>query len=73
MTTAPGSWSLPVVLLVAFNALIPLMTVVNYSVQDIFDATHRVFVGTDWFREMLHNTRLHNALCASSSSRGWCC
>jgi glycerol transport system permease protein len=52
----------PVVLLVAFNALVPLMTVVNYSVQDIFDATHRIFVGTDWYREMLHNTRLHSAL-----------
>ena len=29
---------LPVFLLVAFSAIIPLMTVVNYSVQDIFDA-----------------------------------
>ena len=53
---------LPVVLLVAFNAIIPLMTVVNYSVQDVFDATHRAFVGADWYREMLHNSRLHNAL-----------
>ncbi|TMA08507.1 MAG: sugar ABC transporter permease, partial [Deltaproteobacteria bacterium] len=26
----------PVVLLVAFNALIPLMTVINYSVQETF-------------------------------------
>ena len=40
---------IPVVLLVAFNALIPLMTVVNYSVQDIFDSTHRIFVGTEWY------------------------
>jgi glycerol transport system permease protein len=53
---------LPVALLVAFNALIPLMTVVNYSVQDIFDPTHRIFVGTEWFREMLHSPRLHDAL-----------
>jgi len=53
---------IPVVLLVGFNAVIPLMTVVNYSVQDIFDPTHRVFVGADWFREMLHNGRLQNAL-----------
>jgi len=52
----------PVVLLVGFNAVIPLMTVVNYSVQDIFDPTHRAFVGADWYREMLHNTRLQNAL-----------
>jgi len=27
---------LPVILLVAFNAVIPLMTVVNYSVQETF-------------------------------------
>jgi len=27
---------LPVLLIVAFNAIIPLMTVVNYSVQDTF-------------------------------------
>ena len=53
---------IPVVLLVGFNAVIPLMTVVNYSVQDIFDSTHRIFVGADWFHEMLHNTRLQNAL-----------
>jgi glycerol transport system permease protein len=53
---------IPVVLLVAFNALIPLMTVVNYSVQDIFDPTHRMFVGTEWYLAMLHNTRLHDAL-----------
>jgi glycerol transport system permease protein len=54
--------TIPVVLLVAFNAFIPLMTVVNYSVQDIFDPAHRIFVGVDWYREMLHNTRLHDAL-----------
>jgi len=53
---------LPVVLLVAFNAFIPLMTVVNYSVQDIYDSTHRAFVGADWYRDMLHNHRLYHAL-----------
>ncbi len=53
---------LPVVLLVAFNAVIPLMTVVNYSVQDIFDSTHRAFVGTEWFSDILRSSRLHDAL-----------
>ena len=53
---------LPVLALVAFNAIIPLMTVVNYSVQDVFDATHRTFVGADWYRAMLRNPRLQNAL-----------
>jgi len=53
---------LPVVLLVAYNSIIPLMTVVNYSVQDIFDPAHRIFVGTEWYRQMLHNSRLQDAL-----------
>ncbi|MEX1034292.1 MAG: sugar ABC transporter permease [Cellvibrionaceae bacterium] len=53
---------LPVVVLVAFSAIIPLMTVVNYSVQDIFDPQTRVFVGTEWFREALLDERLHGAL-----------
>src|SRR5439155_926865 len=34
------------------------MTVVNYSVQDVFDATHRSFVGADWYRAMLRSSRL---------------
>jgi glycerol transport system permease protein len=53
---------LPMFLLVAFNAIIPLMTVVNYSVQDVFDSTHRIFVGADWYRDILHSPRLHHAL-----------
>jgi glycerol transport system permease protein len=53
---------LPVFALVAFNAIIPLMTVVNYSVQDVFDSTHRTYVGADWYREMLRSSRLQNAL-----------
>ncbi len=52
---------IPVFVVVAFTAIIPLMTVVNYSVQDIF-GNSRVFVGTEWFAEMLDNTRLHDAL-----------
>ena len=53
---------LPVFLLVAFSAIIPLMTVVNYSVQDIFGPDNRVFVGTEWFKDVLHDSRLHEAL-----------
>ncbi|WP_428241025.1 carbohydrate ABC transporter permease [Gynuella sp.] len=53
---------LPVFLIVAFSAIIPLMTVVNYSVQDIFDQNTRYFVGTEWFRQILLDTRLHEAL-----------
>ncbi|MCH4561518.1 MULTISPECIES: carbohydrate ABC transporter permease [Halomonas] len=53
---------LPMLLLVAFSAIIPLMTVVNYSVQDVFDANTRFFTGTEWFREMLNDPALHAAL-----------
>ncbi|MGL1861665.1 MAG: sugar ABC transporter permease [Pseudodesulfovibrio sp.] len=53
---------LPVFVIVAFSAIIPLMTVVNYSVQDIFGPGQRFFVGLEWFREVLLDTRLHDAL-----------
>ncbi|MDP2696943.1 carbohydrate ABC transporter permease [Thalassospira sp.] len=53
---------LPVFLIVAISAIIPLMTVVNYSVQDIFDPQTRFFVGTEWFKQVLEDTRLHDAL-----------
>ncbi|MCO4785203.1 sn-glycerol-3-phosphate transport system permease protein UgpA [Marinomonas gallaica] len=53
---------MPVFLIVAFSAIIPLMTVVNYSVQDIFDPYTRYFVGTEWFKQVMTDSRLHDAL-----------
>jgi glycerol transport system permease protein len=53
---------LPMFLLVAFSAVIPLMTVVNYSLQDIFDQSNAYFVGVEWYQETLRNTRLHDSL-----------
>lgn len=53
---------LPVFVLVAFSAIIPLMTVVNYSVQDVFDTNTRYFVGTEWFRAILNDAALQSAL-----------
>ncbi len=53
---------LPVFALVAFSAIVPLMTVVNYSVQDIFDIESRVFVGAEWYREILNDDGLRQAL-----------
>ena len=49
---------LPVVLVVAFSGVVPLMTVVNYSVQDILDVNTRFFVGFDWYRDALRDVRL---------------
>jgi len=52
---------LPVVILVAFSAIIPLMTVVNYSVQDIFGPGEAYWVGTEWFKQTLRSQDLHGA------------
>ena len=53
---------LPVVLLVAFNAVIPLMTVVNYSVQETFGNNQFFFEGVKWYSEVVHSSRFHEAL-----------
>jgi glycerol transport system permease protein len=53
---------LPVFLLVAFSAVIPLMTVVNYSVQDTFGDNAFFWAGLEWFQEMLASDRLWSAL-----------
>ncbi len=53
---------LPVVLLVAFNALIPLMTVINYSVQETFGNNQFFWAGLRWFEEILQSERFHAAL-----------
>jgi glycerol transport system permease protein len=53
---------LPVLLLVAFSAVIPLMTVVNYSVQDTFGNNVFFWAGLEWFEEMLSSQRMWDAL-----------
>jgi glycerol transport system permease protein len=53
---------LPVLVCVAFSAIVPLMTVVNYSVQDIISPERRVFVGTEWFAAVMRDEELHGAL-----------
>ena len=52
---------LPVVICVAFSAVMPLMTMVNYSVQDIIAPDNRVFVGTEWFKSVMRDGDLHEA------------
>ena len=53
---------LPVVVLVAFNALIPLMTVVNYSVQETFGNNLFFWEGVGWFEKVLHSERFQASL-----------
>ena len=44
---------LPAFLLVAFSSIIPLMTVVNYSVQDTFGNNQFFWNGVGWYQELL--------------------
>ena len=53
---------LPVLALVAFNAIIPLMTVVNYSVQETFGDNLFFWEGIKWFKEVMRSERFHDAL-----------
>ena len=53
---------LPVFVLVAFSAILPLMTVVNYAFQDILGPQDRVWVGTDWFVQALQDEALRGAV-----------
>ncbi|MED5458984.1 MAG: sugar ABC transporter permease, partial [Pseudomonadota bacterium] len=52
---------LPMLVLVAFSAIIPLMTVVNYSVQDVLGPNARFFTGTEWFHSILNDSALRDA------------
>jgi glycerol transport system permease protein len=63
-TTNQRAWFLvlPVIVIVAFSAIVPLMTVVNYSVQDILGPAQRVFVGAEWYHKVLTDPELHGAL-----------
>lgn len=53
---------LPVLVLVAFNALVPMMTVVNYSVQETFGNNQFFWHGLGWFQDILRSERFHAAL-----------
>ena len=53
---------LPVLVLVAFSAVLPLMTVVNYSVNDTFGNNQFFWAGLEWFEQMVTSSRLHDAL-----------
>ncbi len=53
---------LPVIILVAFNAIIPLMTVVNYSVQETFGNNNFFWSGLMWFEQILQSERFHDSL-----------
>ena len=53
---------LPVLILVCFSAIIPLMTVVNYAFQDSFGNNQFFWAGLMWFEDLLASDRMWNAL-----------
>ena len=53
---------LPVLIVVAFSAIIPLMTVVNYAFNDTFGNNRFFWAGLEWFEDMVASSRLHDAL-----------
>lgn len=53
---------LPVLALVAFSSILPMMTVVNYSFQDTFGENVFFWVGLEWYEELLQSERLWDAL-----------
>ena len=53
---------LPVLVIVAFSAAIPLMTVVNYSVNDTFGSNEFFWNGLGWFEDMVTSDRMHASL-----------
>ena len=59
---------IPVFVLVAFNAIIPLMTVVNYAFQETFGNNVFMWEGTRWFKQILLSDRFHACLLYTSPS-----
>lgn len=45
----------PAAALVAFSAIIPILSVINYSVQDVFFGNNFIWVGSRWFEQLLRS------------------
>lgn len=48
---------IPAIVLLGFVAVLPLIMVVNYSFYDIFHIKSKVWVGLEWYREVLGSPR----------------
>ena len=53
---------LPAVTLLIFVGVIPLLTVVNYSLHDIFTLPDKYWVGLEWYSELIRSDRFQNSL-----------
>ena len=52
---------IPMLASVAITAVVPLIIVINYSVQDIFGPGNRTFVGSEWFRNVLTDESIRDS------------
>jgi ABC-type sugar transport system permease subunit len=56
---------LPAIALLVFVGVIPILTVVNYSLHDIFTLPDKYWVGFEWYSEIIRSERFHNSLLRS--------
>ena len=66
-STKNRAWFLviPALMLLGFVAVIPLIMVVNYSFHDIITLNSKVWVGFEWYREVLRSSRFWESLIRS--------
>ena len=53
---------IPALMLLGFVAVIPLIMVVNYSFHDLFTLKSKIWVGFEWYREILQSSRFWESL-----------
>ncbi len=53
---------LPALILVAGSTIIPLLTIVNFSVHDVFYGNDFIWVGSKWFVQVLHSIEFYDTL-----------
>lgn len=53
---------LPALSLLIFSFVVPLMTVVNYSVHDVFSGNHFVWAGLQWYQQILASPEFWSTL-----------
>lgn len=58
----PILFILPALLVVGSSTIIPLIAIVNFSVQDVFYGNDFIWVGPKWFVEVLSSKEFYNTL-----------
>lgn len=63
-STKKRSWFfiLPALILVGGTTIIPLITIVNFSVHDVFYGNDFIWVGSKWFIKVLHSKEFYHTL-----------